>query len=141
CGKNYANRRDQQRAHQQRPPGPQTRRWNGPHQRPKNGPQAAFSIGVKFCACAGIFAAPREVWASALKASKPASRIAAKAIKVTVSLRISVLPSLAKTVSHKKHFAKRGHSQFQKGPLRLGGGQKGPVPPPHRNKSKNQNIS
>jgi hypothetical protein len=75
---------------------------------------------VKFCDCAGIFAAPREIWASALKANKPASKIAAVAIKVTVSLRISVLHSLAKTVSHKKHFAKRGHSQFQKGPLNQG---------------------
>jgi hypothetical protein len=64
--------------------------WNGPHQRPQNGPQAAFSIGVKFCACAGITAAPREVWASALKASEPASRIAAIAMKV--SLRIDSLP-------------------------------------------------
>jgi hypothetical protein len=35
-------------------------------------------------------AAPREVWASALKASEPASRIAAIAMKV--SLRIDSLP-------------------------------------------------
>jgi hypothetical protein len=47
---------------------------------------------VKFCDCAGIFAAPREIWASALKASAPASKIAAVAIKVTVSLRIDFLP-------------------------------------------------
>jgi hypothetical protein len=39
-----------------------------------------------------MFAAPREVWASALKASAPASKIAAVAIKVTVSLRIDSLP-------------------------------------------------
>ena len=50
-------------------------------------------MGVKFCACAGIFAAPREVWASALKASEPANKIAANATKVTTSLRIDFLPN------------------------------------------------
>jgi hypothetical protein len=82
----------QQWAHQQRPPPPQTQRWYGPHRLPQCGPQAAFSIGVKFCACAGIFAAPREVWASALKASDPANKIAANTTKVTTSLRIVSLP-------------------------------------------------
>jgi hypothetical protein len=48
---------------------------------------------VKFCVCAGIFAAPREVWASALKASEPANKIAANATKVTTSLRIDFLPN------------------------------------------------
>lgn len=52
--------------------------------------KAAFSIGVKFCAGAAMLAAPREVWASALKASEPASGIAAVAMKVATSLRVSL---------------------------------------------------
>jgi hypothetical protein len=50
----------QQWAHQHRY-GPQTRWWKGPHQRPQNGPQAAFSMGVKFWTAPPKEAAPRVV--------------------------------------------------------------------------------
>ena len=76
---------------------------DGPQREPQNGPQAAFSIGVKFCACAGIVAAPREVWASALKASEPTSRIAAVAMKVTFSLRFDCLPVALIARDSKRH--------------------------------------
>jgi len=68
---------------------------------------------VKFCVGVEMIAAPREVWASALKASDPASRTAAVAVRTTISLRNGVLPSFAETFPHEKHCAKRGqHEHF-----------------------------
>lgn len=65
----------QQGAHQHRT-GPHTRCLPGGHQRPQRPPQAAFWIGVKFCAAPCRLALPRQVCAWA-PAAKPARRIVA----------------------------------------------------------------
>lgn len=76
----------QQGAHQQRI-GPQTRCLPGGHQRPQP-PQAAWWIGVAFCACAWIVAAP---WVCALAANAvvPSANATAK-VMVSFLMRASL---------------------------------------------------
>lgn len=79
----------QQGAHQQRPRGPQTQ-WRPGRQCAPRPPHAAFSIGVKFWAASGMLAAPRHVWASAVQASDPASRIPTAAASESFFIRLSI---------------------------------------------------